>query len=114
MAKTGPKASAVTPAGAMTALPAAPAGGAERNRGKVKAVPVMVYMHDGSGAPEWLDAHMIYALPDGRWLFVSEDRLDVYIYSSLRELLVEQRELDVASVDVVVAGWDMEPFRAVR
>jgi hypothetical protein len=96
----------------MTAPLAAPARGAERNRGnrKVRAHPVRAYLN----GVEWLDADMIYWLPDGRWLFVSEDGTEAYIYDSIRELLAEQRGVDFSESDAVIAGWDMAPYRFKR
>jgi hypothetical protein len=57
-----------------------------------------------------LEGNMVYADRRGRWLYVSEDGMNVYMYSDVAELIIDLYKKD-NNDDYVVTGWDMEPLR---
>ena len=60
-----------------------------------------------------VDGHMIYTDGAGRWLYVSEDGMSVYMYNNLAQLIrdIYKRGDDD---DFIVTGWDLEPYRFVN
>ena len=56
------------------------------------------------------DGHMVYTDKKGRWLYVSEDGMDTYLFDNAAQLINElYRRTD--DDDFVITGWDMYPTR---
>jgi hypothetical protein len=57
-----------------------------------------------------IDGHMAYTDGRGRWLYVSEDGMEVYMYNDVGGMIRDKYRRD-SNEDYVVTGWDMEPYR---
>jgi len=56
------------------------------------------------------DGHMVYTDTRGRWLYVSEDGMSVYMYNNLAQLICDIYKHGDDD-DYVITGWDTAPYR---
>jgi len=73
---------------------------------KIRFTPVSILKH----GILYQDGHMVYTDVDGRWLYVSEDGMSVYMYNDVSHLIRELYKRD-DNDDFVVTGWDFYPVR---
>jgi len=59
----------------------------------------------------FIDGKMTYTDTNNKWLFVSEDGMNVVMYNDVTQLIKEIYRQQDNDDDFVVTGWDMEITR---